>query len=344
MSIGVVDRRKGIDSQMFSRRQVISAVPAAALTTRFPDLAFAQEIASPVADGPWIFTDDRGRTITLPKRPERVVAQVTAAATLWDYGIRPIAIYGPQRKADGTLEPLAGEIDLDAVESLGETWEDFDIEKLIALKADLLIAQSYGDQTLWYLEDDVRVLVEQVVPTIGIWAIDVPLGVTINRFEELAVALGADPESPENVANRAAFTAAESNFKEVAAAKQDVSVVALGCDTDYVYVANPRVATDLQYYAELGMNLVPIETEYYWEELSWERANSHPCDLILFDNRSGAEALAIAESKPVWQQLPAVIAGQVGTWYAEPLLSRKAYARILDAMAAGLAAARGDVV
>lgn len=47
--------------------------------------------SAPASAGPWEFTDDRSVTISLPKRPERAVARVTAAAALWDYGVRPIA-------------------------------------------------------------------------------------------------------------------------------------------------------------------------------------------------------------------------------------------------------------
>ncbi len=72
-------------------------------------------------------------TLSLPKRPERIVAYVGTAAVLWDFGVRPVGLFGPQRQPDGTPEPAAGNIDLDAVESAGEGWDGANLEVLAAL-------------------------------------------------------------------------------------------------------------------------------------------------------------------------------------------------------------------
>ena len=123
-------------TQGWTRRDVLGTASGLALATGAGYRA-AQAQATPASvavDGAWSFTDDRGVTVSLPALPQRIVAQVTAAASLWDYGVRPVGIFGPQRRADGTPDPLAGNIDLDAVTSLGEAWGEFDLERLIALQ------------------------------------------------------------------------------------------------------------------------------------------------------------------------------------------------------------------
>jgi iron complex transport system substrate-binding protein len=52
--------------------------------------------------GRWEFYDDRGRTVALRRRPERVVAYVQAAATLWDLGITSAGLFGSQHDGRGT--------------------------------------------------------------------------------------------------------------------------------------------------------------------------------------------------------------------------------------------------
>jgi hypothetical protein len=50
--------------------------------------------------GPWEFTDDRGKEATRDSRPTKVVAQLGAAATLWDFGIRPVGTWGEAKGND----------------------------------------------------------------------------------------------------------------------------------------------------------------------------------------------------------------------------------------------------
>ena len=92
-------------------------------------------------DGSWEFTDDRGRKISLPRRPQRIVAQVGAAAALWDFGIRPVGIFGEQKlsfaeggSANTGVDHRVGNLDLGAVEWVGTTYGEFNIEKYAALQ------------------------------------------------------------------------------------------------------------------------------------------------------------------------------------------------------------------
>lgn len=123
--------------------------------------------ASPGA-GPWTFTDDRGKKIDLPARPSRIVAQVGAAAALWDFGIRPIGVFGPHKLKDGGKDPQVGEVDITKVESLGNVWDEFNVEKYISLQPELLISGMYDDKALWYVPEKSSATIEQVAPTLGV--------------------------------------------------------------------------------------------------------------------------------------------------------------------------------
>src|SRR3569833_4104827 len=97
-----------------------------------------------VASGPLEFTDFRGQNASRDQRPSRVVAYVSSAAALWDYGVRPVGVFGPQKTADGGKEIQAGNIDLNAVTSIGNAWDDFSMEKFAATKPDLVFFGFFG--------------------------------------------------------------------------------------------------------------------------------------------------------------------------------------------------------
>lgn len=331
------------------RRRMLAGLAAAALAVPVRSVFARQDGATPAAsaDGGWTFTDDRGITLDLPQRPERIVAQVTAAAALWDYGIRPIAVVGPQRLADGTPDPMAGAIDLDAVESLGEVWGEFDVELLASLAPDLFVSQSYGPAfPLWYIPDEAaEAAIEAIVPTVGVLVQDVPIVQPIARFAELAAALGADMDAPEVVADKERFDRAVEDLRAAIAEKPDLTVIALGGLPEELYIADPAVAADLVFFRELGMNVVaPQNPDGFWESLSWEEANTYPADLILNDARVQSLSPEQLAEIPTWRELPAVKAGQVADWNLEPVYSYRGYAPVLEDLAAVIRSAREDVV
>ena len=99
----------------------------------------ARRASSAEDAGSWEFTDDRGVTVSLAQPPQRVVAFVAAAAALWDFGLRPVGIFGPSRREDGSAgDHQVGNLDLDAVTSVGNTFDEFNIERYAALRPDLL--------------------------------------------------------------------------------------------------------------------------------------------------------------------------------------------------------------
>ncbi|HYI14993.1 MAG TPA: ABC transporter substrate-binding protein [Thermomicrobiales bacterium] len=279
------------------------------------------------SDGEWSFTDDRGVTVTLPKRPERIIAQSTSAAILWDFGIRPVGVFGPSRLPDGTNDFQAGEIDFDSVEIVGD-YGTLDLEKLVELDADLYVDLTFGGGSLWYLTEDEQAQVEAIMPTLGISMQGISVLESINRFEQLAAELGADLESPEVSAARTAFASAETDLMAAIAEKPGLSVVVVSPAVDTLYVANPDFMVDLHYFRDLGLDIVAPETEDFWELLSWEQANKYPADLILVDARND-QIVQEVEAVGTWQSLPAVKADQLGPWYAGAPYS---YARLAPMM------------
>jgi iron complex transport system substrate-binding protein len=301
----------------------------------------ADQSATPgvLPDGSWVFRDDRGQTVSLPTQPTVIAAQTTSAATLWDFGVEPVAIFGPYRNDDGTADPQTGAIDLDRVPELG--YPEMNVEQLIALSVELYIDVTRIDDQLWYGGEDAM---QGVVPTLGIKAYGQSILKTVQRFEDLASALGADLQSEANRAAKTGFEASEQAFRDALAAKPDLKVVAIGGGfDDNLYWVNPGVVTDLYYYRDLGLQVtVPPSPDastgnnfaIYSLEQFGEVAGD--ADLILVDSR----APHAFDDMALWQALPAVQAGQVGEWRGTFPFSYQALGSTLDYMT-GLIAERG---
>ncbi|MCC6313291.1 MAG: ABC transporter substrate-binding protein, partial [Thermomicrobiales bacterium] len=120
------------DSSIVVDRRCLLAVGSGALVALAVGRSTAlAQTATPA--GSWSFTDDLDVVIERPTRPERIVAYLPLAAGLWNFGIRPIAVYGTTRRPDGSPEGMAGVVDLDAVVSPGEAYGELDLERLVAL-------------------------------------------------------------------------------------------------------------------------------------------------------------------------------------------------------------------
>lgn len=330
-----------------NRRQVLTVSGAGLLLPGIFNVPRAPTEGTPEAG--WTFTDDHGTTVTLPQRPERIVAYVGSAATLWDYGIEAVGVFGPLRKEDGSPNVLAGNIDVEAVTSLGEGWDEVDLEELVALKPDLIVGTTYSpgvEGDLWGLDPDVAAQVAKIAPSVAISTFETPVDASLTRFEELALALGADIDAPALVAARERFNEASASVAAAAAEQPDLSVLVASAWPEALYVANPPAASDLLYFQNLGVNFVmPAEPDSYWEELSWEQALKYPADLILLDERDGGFTTAtVADAPQTFTAHPAVRAGQVANWYTEFVLSYDAFAAILEELAGVLREARADIV
>jgi iron complex transport system substrate-binding protein len=264
----------------------------------------------------WTFTDDRGITVSLPSVPTRVIAQTVSAASLWDFGFHVVGVYGDVYTDDGTTpDPQLGNVDVTQVANLGEWGTDLDTEKVVELGAQVYVDVDRGGG-LWGITPEVEALLLEIVQTVGI-ATTVSYKTATERFEQLAVSLGIDSSAPELVTARQATSGAETALAEVARSKPGLKVLVLtGDPTTNAYFVSPEAAGDLMYYKSLGVDIVVPENPSpenlnVFEAASWEQVGKYPADVILFDSRFDVTTL---DSDALWSALPAVQAGQVGTW------------------------------
>lgn len=323
-----------------TRRSVIGGtlgLGATAATARF---GFAQEstpAASPALDGEWSFTDDKGVTVTLPARPERLVIDVNAAAPLWDFGIRPVAVFGWLATASGDFGAGGGRIDPEQVEIIGEGEATIDVEALVGLQPDLIITLTFSPDDpaeYWSLAADGPLeQVQQIAPIVAISGVQ-SASAGVARFAELAAALGADLEAPEVAADNERWLAAEDAFRTAIAAKPGISAIFASGSPETIYIANPNVAGDLQYFRELGLTIPDVEINPedgdYWEYASPEEIGKYQTDTLFSSYRGmpAEEFVAI----PTVATLPAVTAGQVYIWNQDEVLSYRGMADSLDGL------------
>jgi iron complex transport system substrate-binding protein len=326
------------------RRTVIKSAPVALATAiGLAATASSAQESTPVVngtqpDGSWVFTDDRGRTISLSEMPTRIFADTGAGLALWELGIKPVGLVGyvgaieiPEELADVPF------IDLTAAE--------MDLEQVIAINPDLSVSQAWtaGDANDFGGIDETTLPgFTDIAPTLSILAVVAPVDQSLARFEELAGALGADLAAPDVVANRDAFEVASERVREAAAAKPDLKVMAISPETDTIWIGNPESASDLLFFSQLGVNVYVPETpgaemSGLWQQISWEEVGQYEVDLYLTDDRGfGLTAEQLVE-QPTFANLPAAKAGQIGDWTIEYVPSYRSMTAILDALAESIA-------
>ncbi|MFF3866115.1 ABC transporter substrate-binding protein [Micromonospora sp. NPDC001898] len=304
------------------------------------------ETSSPAAgSGPWSFTDDRPEKVARDATPKRVVAFTGVAAALVDFGLdaQIVGVFGETTRADGSKEPQAGDLDVGKVAVLGNVWGEFSIEKYAALNPELLVTHMYDPGAFWYVPDESRDKILGLAPTVAIKTARVPMNRPIERYAELAASLGADLKAKKVTDAKARFEAAAESVRQAVKANPGIKVLAASGSPDLFYASNPKVSTDLMYFAELGVDIVvptKLEQGDYFESLSWENAGKFPADLILLDNRATALQPADMAKKPTWAQLPAVKANQVTPWDAVPRFSYAGAAPLLESLAKAIASAK----
>ena len=172
---------------------------------------------------------------------------------------------------------------------------------------------------------------------------DVSLTEPLRRHAELARALGADLDSAAVKQARKRFDKAAEELRRAAEDAGGLKVMAASGDADLFYVSTPKRSADLRYFRELGVDLVvpeKVDSQGFFQSLSWENAGTYHADLILLDNRTSALSPKDLAAKPTWRKLPAVQAGQVTPWTAEPRFSYAGCAPLLERLAQAIRKAR----
>ena len=322
----------GVGASLFAGATMLGHVTAQEAS---PD---ASPEASPAGDGSWSFTDDRGVTVTLPKRPERVFADISAAAPLWDFGIRPIAISGFAT----TNEVAWGNIDR-SIEVINADAGYPDAERLLELQPDIYVSITWrpDDPTsVWGLPDENSVdLFNSIAPIICISATGLA-DVSMQRFAELAGLLGADFDAPELVMAKDDYDMSVEAFSAMVAEKADLDILFayVGSEAEW-YVANADAWADLAFYRKLGMNILEpdVAEGEYWEGLSREQALKYPADIFFNSTREGMFDAEQLQADPAFGQHPAIKAGQIGRWNQDFIMSYQGLSAALDSMTETLA-------
>ncbi|WP_406488457.1 ABC transporter substrate-binding protein [Streptomyces phaeochromogenes] len=284
--------------------------------------------------GPWSFKDDRGRTVRTDSEPKTLVAFVSTAAALHDYGIECKGVFGPTEPIEGKPNPQAGDLDVSKPTSLGTAWGRFNVEKYAALQPDLLISNMFPAPDLWHVPEESRKKIEALAPSVGISIARTSLLNPLRRTAELAESLGADLGAKKVTDAKARFDRATGTLREAAGASGGLKVLAVAGHADQLYVAVPDSYCDLNYFKDLGVEFVGGEKpdEWgFWEALSWENA-----DLIMVDNRSTALPPKEPAEEPTWRQLPAVKAGRTTPWSMEERFSYAGFAPVIEQLAAAV--------
>jgi iron complex transport system substrate-binding protein len=315
-----------------TRRQVLVAGIAAGATL----LAGCGSSGSEAAG--WTFVDDRKHTVRVGTRPTRIVAYISAAAALHDWGVTPVGVFGNSPREDPSLARFPWR----KSEVVGSVYGEIDLDKLLALGADLIVSR-------WYPvpPDEVPVfgfkdLAQQrtIGAKVPIVAINGHSSATnqIDRFGDLAAALGVDSTSGAIARARAAFVDAEAGLSSVAKRKSNLRIIAVSADQGTMYVSKVVDSADLSLYEQRGVPLVSARTpRAYWDRVPWAAAAKYPADGILYDARAVFLSARQARAIPAFAALPAVHANQIGEWQVDPPPSYQAYAAAMNDLATTIA-------
>lgn len=310
-----------------TRREFITGVGAAALAAAFL-AACGEDSAEGTSE--WRYVDDRGREIVLDGAPRRVAALNICAAALWDFGVRPVAIWGPQTREDGTPDPQIGNVDLSQTRSMGETLSELDLEILTQVAPDVLVAPTFNGETLWPITEDATPLINEITRTVAVSVSARHSREIIETYERLASEFGVDAATPPIETARAAYEEALSALNDAAAAKPNLKVACISAGPSSFWIGNPDNQQDL---LQAGLQL------FDGGEYSWEQLGTIDADLILLDERSQWLQPADLAEMPTWQSHPAVVAGQVAPWTLSVVYSYQSYAPVVQRYADAVASA-----
>lgn len=345
-------------SPRITRRTVIVAGTAAlsawsGLATTVAAQATPTTPADPAASSGtgegWSFTDDRGVTVTLPSAPQRIAGHARVAGALFDYGITIPIVLGQLENSDGAKIHELGDYPVDNVIWLGNGFDDFDLEAMIAAQPDLFITvrfpfASEESDLLWGIPNEIRDLVEAQVPIIALDVSGKSIVSFLQRFEELAIALGADPVAAGADADKAEFETHRNDLRTALAEKPDLTVAVISSG-ESLYILNPELTPEFLLYQELGMNFLWVEDDpLQFALVSWEQLGNYSPDLFLKDAREAAATYAELEAQPLWTSLPAVQAGQLGYWRAGIRPTYRGFNPVIAEIVETVRESRDDVV
>jgi iron complex transport system substrate-binding protein len=299
------------------RRLTGAALTLAALVATAGCSGRSAEPAVAEEQGGWSFTDDLGSTVELDAVPQRVAGLNDVVASLWNYGVEPVAAFGQTSAADDVA--FEGR-DLADLEIVGESYGQIDLERLAAADPDVIVTSVYPTdssgaldpgQPLYGFESlQQQEQVARIAPIVAI-AYRGSAADVIERTVELAESLGADSATIN--AAREDYEAASAQL--TAAGERGITVLPVyATASDGWWMGKAPDDPSLRLYSDLGVDFVdPGGDTYFWETVSWEQVPRYPSDVILYSLRGG-ETPEQMRAQPTYPLLPAVQAGQEHPW------------------------------
>jgi len=287
------------------------------------------------AERAWDFSDDRGHRATRNRPPRRVVAYVRAGAALWEYGIRPVAVYGSAHDSGAGPDPAkAGALDPARVPYLGPG-AGVSEETLRALAPDLIVDVTYDGKDPYALAEPLAEGVGAAVVALGVGG-EADLAAIVARFGELAASLGADTGTVGDE-----LATAEAELRAALAGSGAPPAVALSpAGPDQVHLARPATWPELRHLAALGLPLADPGPGpgVNWLTTDWDRARELAAGvrMVLTDSRTNATPPAALRDHPGWQRLTAT--ATVVPWNPELPPSPAGCARFLRTVTGALRA------
>lgn len=266
--------------------------------------------------GGWSFTDDRGEKVTLDSTPKRIAGLTDAIASLWNYGIVPVASFGSTGlDADVNFKGK----DTSKVTEVGATYGEINLVRLEAQKPDLIIAHAYPEDASGKVDPNkplfgFKDLKQQedaatIAPIVAL-AMTGSAAKVVERTTEFAKSLGADQQLLAE--KKREYESARGRLRE--AASSGVTVMAVAAyETDGIHIAKAEDDPALRSYTELGMKYPdPGGDQYYWRQVAWENITDFRTDVVLYSLRamSGDEML----KQPTFANMPAAKADQLYPW------------------------------
>ncbi|MER7920820.1 MULTISPECIES: ABC transporter substrate-binding protein [unclassified Streptomyces] len=288
---------------------------------------------SGAGSGAWSFTDDRGRTVRLPRRPKRVAFLTdTVGAALWSAGLHPVAATDSGQGIVPAVEP-----DWSGVTRIYSADKGVRLEALAQARPDLLIDAVQPDGSLQVAAQLPEVT--KIAPVVGLSAYR-SIEQIAGTADRLTQGLGARLTDGDA---KTRYQQAGTRLRKAVAANRDLRVAfVFGIDKNTLGVMNPRTWAVLKTVSALGMRLVPVpggSADTYSQAVSWENVPSIPADLLVW---------AVSDplpDNPLWKRTPAVAAGQLfkpelASWYA---YSWANFTVLLDGLATRVHSARAGV-
>ncbi|WP_192918090.1 hypothetical protein [Streptomyces spectabilis] len=133
---------------------------------------------------------------------------------------------GPSEPVDGEPNPQAGDLDVGKLTSLGTSWGQFNVEKYTTLRPDVLISNMLPPPALWFVPEESGKKIGALAPSIGTDGARASLLEPLQRYTELAEALGGDLESARARAAKSRFQQAERTLRKAAKAHRGLKVLA----------------------------------------------------------------------------------------------------------------------